>query len=145
MKKAGYIIALILEIAFYIGAYVFNYYTRRKLGMSRYVVFLNGKIEDAAPIQSIIYTGAAVTVILLIAILAIYMKKREELGKMPLMMSAVSVFTTGLYVYYALVQNTGTTRSYYVVSVCFLAAGLIQNIKTLIGCLVCKKKCENKM
>lgn len=140
MKKAGYIIALLMEIIFYTGAYIFNYFTRRKMGMSRYVVFLNRQIEEAVPIQSIIYAGVGVMILLLMIGLVIFWKKRKKPGKLPFIMSIVSVITTVLYVYYALANNVGTERSYYVLSIFFLAAGIIQHVKTIIGCVVCKKE-----
>lgn len=144
MKKIGYTVASLLEIILYAGAYVFNYFTRRKMGMSRYVVFLNRKIEEAVPIQSIMYAGAVVTVILLIIEFAIYMKKRENLGKLSKMMNIVSVITTVLYVYHILMNNVGTMRAYYVLSVFYLAAGIIQLVKTIVACLVCGKEKNRK-
>lgn len=134
MKKAGYIIALILEAAFYIGAYVFNYYAKRKMGMSRYVVFLNRQIEEAVPIQAIIYAGAVVTALLLVISLVMFWKNRAKSGKLLVMMNGVSVIATGLYVGYALMNSGGIV--YYAFSVFFLAAAFIQNVKTIIACLV---------
>lgn len=140
MKKVGYIIALLLEIAFFAGAYIFDYFTQKKLGMSRYVVFLNGQIENAVPIQTIIYGGIAVAAVLFVIVILIYWKKRAQLKKLPGAMLVVSTLTTAFYAYYALTQSLGTKRDYYVLSVFFLAAGLIQILKTLVGCLVCKKE-----
>ncbi|MCU0078114.1 hypothetical protein [Extibacter muris] len=144
MRKIGYSIALLLEIAFYAGAYIFDYFTKKKLGMNRYVVFLNNKIEDTVPIQTIIYGGAAVVAVLMIIAILIYWKKHAQLKKLPGVMLVVSAFTTAFYVYYALVQSIETKRAYYPLCVFFLAAGLIQVLKTLVGCLVCRKENQDE-
>ena len=63
MKKSGYIVALLIEIILYTGAYVFNYFTVRRLGMNRYVVHLNGQIKEAVPIEIILKVGLPVLLI----------------------------------------------------------------------------------
>lgn len=139
MKKIGYVIAVLLEIALYAGAYVFNYFTRRKLGMSRYVGFLNRQIEEAVPIQGILYVGLAAEAALLAAVIVVYYKKRTELKKLPAIMLGVSAVTTAFSAYYVLANNIQTERGYYVLGALFAAAGIVQVLKTLSGCLVCKK------
>lgn len=129
-----------MEIAFFAGAYIFDYFTQKKLGMSRYVVFLNGQIENAVPIQTIIYGGVAVVAVLFVIAVLIYWKKRVQLRKLPGVMVVVSTLTTAFCAYYALAKSLETKRDYYVLSVFFLAAGLIQVLKTLVGCLMCKKE-----
>lgn len=135
MKKAGYFIILLLEILLYAGAYVFQYFTRKKLGMSRYVVFLNSKIKEAVPIQSIIYGGILLIIILLVLAAVLYWKRRERLGKLPAVMAGVSVLTSAFYMYYALANSVETMRAYYVLSVLLLAAGVLQLLKTLTACM----------
>ena len=142
MKKAGYVIALLLEMAFLAGAYIFNYFTVRKLGMSRYVIFLNHQIEETVPIQAIIYGGLAVMVVLFVIAVFAYWKKREVLRKLPRFMLIVSAGMTAFCAYFTLANNIGEERSYYVLSVCFLGTGLVQVLKTIAGCALCRTDSE---
>lgn len=140
MKKFGYVLALLLEVILYAGAYIFNYFTKRKLGMSRYVVYLNGKIEKAMPVQTIIYIGLAAAVVLFTVSVIVYAKKHADLTGFPAVMLGASTFTTLFCAYYVLANSITEKRAYYILSLLFTLAGIIQGIKTLTGCFVCKKK-----
>jgi len=50
-NKIIYSALLVLQILLYVGAYIVHYFTVRKLGMNRYMAYLNKKIEMALPIQ----------------------------------------------------------------------------------------------
>ena len=68
MKKIGYILALVLEIAALAGAYIIHYFTRRKLGMVRYLNFKNMTWERDYPMGPL-KTGC-------VAVVAVLIRKR---------------------------------------------------------------------
>ena len=41
MRKAGYILAVIIEAAALAGAWIVNYFATKKMGMARYVIYKN--------------------------------------------------------------------------------------------------------
>lgn len=94
MKKSGYIVALLIEIILYTGAYVFNYFTVRRLGMNRYVVYLNGQIKEAVPIEMILKVGLPVLLIFCILTIIIYVRNKNDLKKLSVFMVLVSICTT---------------------------------------------------
>ena len=49
MKKAAYISVTILEILCLAGAWAVQYFTRRKMGMARYVVYKTGAGKPDIP------------------------------------------------------------------------------------------------
>lgn len=142
MKKSGYIVALLIEIILYTGAYVFNYFTVRRLGMNRYVVHLNGRIKEAVPIEMILKVGLPVLLIFCILTIIIYVRNKNDLKKLSVVMVLASICTTFLYAYYYLTTTVRERRAYYVLSTFFLMAGFVQVIKTIIGCIPGNKKEE---
>ena len=45
MNKVFYIIATILQVLLLVGIYAVNYFTRKKMGMLRYVIYKNGILK----------------------------------------------------------------------------------------------------
>ena len=74
MKKIIYTFLDLLTIAFLIGGYVFQYFTRKKLGMLRWVNYQNMQIQKN-PVYAILkYITVAAAIVLIIVG---YRKKKE--------------------------------------------------------------------
>ncbi len=67
LSKGFYIIVSILQLLLLIGMYVVNYFTRKKMGMLRFVIYKNSTWESSYPIAQIQYLVIALLVILMIA------------------------------------------------------------------------------
>lgn len=140
MKKALYIIATVLEVLLLGGAYVFNYFTKKKMGMARWVVYMNQGWERGYPVPMLKNVVLAIVVILAVCVLVWFFVKRKELGKMvPVMVSIMSVLTA-LYTGFTLIYSKEALRAYYFISLMFAIAAVIQTVKTAIGILVCKNE-----
>ena len=74
MKKIIYICLDLLTIAFLIGGYAFQYFTRKKLGMLRWVNYQNMQIQKN-PVYDILKVAAAI--VLIVLIIVGYRKKKE--------------------------------------------------------------------
>lgn len=129
MKKLGYAIATLLEIALLFGAYIIHYFTRRKMGMLRYVIFKNQTWEQAYPIE--LLKGAAVAAMLLLTLILLiaFMKRRKEAGKLLSLMMVCTALLTGVYAGYTALSSPESMRAYYFMSPMFGAAALVQNLK----------------
>ena len=67
MKKIIYTFLDLLTIAFLIGGYVFQYFTRKKLGMLRWVNYQNMQV----------HITVAAAIVLIVLIIVGYRKKKE--------------------------------------------------------------------
>ena len=77
MKKIIYTFLDLLTIAFLIGGYVFQYFTRKKLGMLRWVNYQNMQIQKN-PVYAILkYITVAAAIVLIVLIIVGYRKKKE--------------------------------------------------------------------
>ena len=77
MKKIIYIFLDLLTIAFLIGGYAFLYFTRKKLGMLRWVNYQNMQIQKN-PVYAILkYITVAAAIVLIVLIIVGYRKKKE--------------------------------------------------------------------
>lgn len=140
MKKAGYILALLLEIAALTGAYIVNYFTRKKMGMARYVIYKNQGWERDYPMELIKNSVMAALLLLTILVLVFFLKRRRKAARLCAVMNLVMVALTGLYVGDTLFSSTETMRAYYFISLLFAIAAAVQVVKTGICVLTDGKK-----
>jgi hypothetical protein len=137
MKKVVYVIANIIELALLSGTYIINYFTVKKMGMLRWVVFKNMMWEKEYPITMLIIITAAALVILTVAVLLCFIKRRE-LKKIVTGMNAWMIVLTCMYLVYIVGCSTEKMRAYYLISLILALAAMLQIVKSFIGILLCK-------
>ena len=89
MKKLLYIILDVLTAAVLIGAYVIKYFTKRKMGMLRWMNFQNMQFQKHASYDIVKYITVAVALLLIVLIIFGYKKKKEKIGKSDLVMPLI--------------------------------------------------------
>ena len=77
MKKIIYTFLDLLTIAFLIVGYVFQYFTRKKLGMLRWVNYQNMQIQKNPVYDILKYITVAAAIVLIVLIIVGYRKKKE--------------------------------------------------------------------
>lgn len=81
MKKIIYTFLDLLTIAFLIGGYVFQYFTRKKLGMLRWVNYQNMQIQKNPVYDILKYITVAAAIVLIVLIIVGYRKKKRMKNK----------------------------------------------------------------
>jgi hypothetical protein len=137
-KKILYILTTILEISLLIVAYMFNYFTKKKMGMSRHVISKNYVWENTYPIINIQYATITALIILMILVLIVYMKRKKNFKKIVTIMSITMVIFVLLFTGFTLIYSTKEIRAFYYIDFIFGLITLIQIIKTFIGVMWCK-------
>jgi len=134
MKKIFYWVSTILQVLFLITAYGIQIFSMKKMGMMRYVVYINHKWEAQFPIAALQYAAIGLLVLLsVIIILYIKIKKGNYIiGKKALPMLVMEVMITLAFVFFTLAYSTESYRSYYFTSMILAIIALIQDIKILI-------------
>ena len=135
MTKFFYLIISALQALLLIAAYGIQYFSVKKMGMMRYVVYINHKWEAQYPIASLKYIAIAVLVFLVFITYMIFIKTRKNshsLGKTPLTMMIMQAALTLAFVFLALAYSAESLRSYYFVCLILAGVALIQDIKVLI-------------
>ena len=140
MNKVFYVIAAILQIILLAGIYVVNYFTQKKMGMIRYVIYKNGVFEKSYPIEKLQYISIIVFIILMILVLGFYIKRKSKLNKSVLNMNIVMIVLTSAYAGFTLLYSTEDFRAFYFMSLMLGVATLIQIIKTFLSVFLCKSK-----
>ncbi|WP_024291236.1 hypothetical protein [Lacrimispora indolis] len=144
MKRVGYFIVTFAEILFLAGVYIIQYFTRRKMGMARYVIYKNQGWERAFPMEALKYTAAAVLTALTLLLLAALVKRRKQLGRLVVAIHFVMLILTAVYGAYTCISSTETMRAYYFISLMLGAAALLQIIKAGAALFMCRKKRDEK-
>jgi len=138
MKKVLYVLLDLLTIAFLVGGYVIQYFTKKKLGMLRWVNYKQSKIQESMPADVLKYAAVIVVLILTVMIVRSFMEKRTRLGRMDAVMVAVLVVLAVVYLGFTLFVTSETVRSYYLVMPMIGAASLMQVIRNGIAVWMCK-------
>ncbi len=117
----------ILEIVTIIGAYAAHYFTKTRMGMLRHVIYLNGKWEKALPIPMIKWI--AISIIIAIVIIAYLCYRKEKTSsKVNMVTMLFTIGVSGWTVYFLIAYSTERNRAYYILSICFILATVLQNI-----------------
>ena len=142
MKKAGYLLITVLEILLLVGAYVVHYFTKKKMGMARYVMYKNRGWEQAYPLALLKSISVAVLLVLLIIVLVLAVRSGKRLRKVQWGMCIVMVLLSVLSFAVTLGSSIQSLRAYYFISPMLAGALLLQIGKTGIGILIGGKQDE---
>ena len=132
MKKISYILASILEICLLAGAYAVHYFTKKKMGMARYVVYKNHKWEKAYPMAAFQMAVVILLVILAILILFFFIKRRRKAKKLAYTMNTAMIALVIIYTVFTIGTSADTMRDHYFISGILALAAFIQEIKTFV-------------
>jgi len=130
MKKFGYFIMTFAEILFLAGAYLIQYFTRKKMGMARYVIYKSQGWERTFPMETLKYTSVSVLTALTVLLLAALVIRRRQKGRLEVAMHVAMVILTALYGTFIYISSTKTMRAYYFISLMLGVTALLQIIKT---------------
>lgn len=126
-KKVFYWISSVLQLILLVSAFGIQYFSMNKMGMMRYVVFMNHKWEEQYPIASLQYAAVA----LLVAFAAAAYLKYAKI-KTALTMIVMQAVTTLVFVVFTLGFSTESFRSYYFISLILAMVAFIQGVKVLM-------------
>lgn len=138
MKKALFVLLDLLSIAFLIGAYVIQYFTKRKLGMLRWVTFQVSQMKEVMPVDLLKYIAVIVVLLLTAMIVGGFMKKRKSLEVTDMVMVVVLIILTAIYLGVTIFVTTEMIRSYYLVLPMLGAASLMLVIRNGFAVWMCK-------
>ena len=136
IKKLFYWIFSVLQVLLLISAYAIQYFSMKKMGMMRYVVFKNHSWENQYPIGAIQYIVIALLVVLAVISILLYVRRKYTLYKSTLRMILAQVIITLIFVFFTVTYSTESYRSYYFISIILAIITVIQAIKIL----ACKKE-----
>ena len=140
MKKISYIIFDLLTIAFLIGAYAIQYFTKKKLGMLRWVNYHNMQFQKNAVYGIVKYITGVVIMVLIVLIIAGYKKKKEMLGKINLVMIVVMSVLGIVYLGITVFKSIETLPAYYFLMPLLGAATLMQIVRNGIAVGITKNE-----
>ena len=140
MKKISYIFFDLLTIAFLFGAYAIQYFTKKKLGMLRWVNYHNMQFQKNEVYGIVKYITVVVTIVLIVVIFAGYKKKKEMLGKINLVMIVVMSVLGIVYLGITIFKSIETLPAYYFLMPLFGSATLMQIVRNGIAVGITKNE-----
>lgn len=138
MKKVLYIISDLLIAALLAGAYIVQYFAKRKLGMNRWIVFKISKVKEALPIEMLRYVAVAAVLALAVLILLLYGRNRKAYQKIVLPMVIVTIVLAAGYLGFTLYFSQERVRAYYLMLPLIGLANVVQLAKTFTAMKLCK-------
>lgn len=132
MKKIVMIIFDILTLALLASGYIIQYFTKRKLGMMRWINFHTYKYQEMLPLELLKYVAVSVIILLTVFIICRFMKKRKAakmIDKITItVMAVVTLFDFG----FALFSSLESVRAYYFIIPLLSVAALMQIMKNFV-------------
>lgn len=138
MKKVLYIMVTVLELACFAGAYTVSYFTRKRMGMARYVIYKNQNWGAEYPLAPITFVVIILAAVLAFTALALYIRKRKGSGKLMPVMVIMTFILNIWYIGFTLSNSADTLRPYYFMSGLFALTAVLQSAKTCAAALVTK-------
>ncbi len=138
MKKVLYIISDLLIAALLAGAYIVQYFAKRKLGMNRWIVFKISKVKEALPIEMLRYVAVAAVLALVVLVLLLYGRNRKAYQKIVLPMVIVTIVLAAGYLGFTLYFSQERVRAYYLMLPLIGLANVVQLAKTFTAMKLCK-------
>lgn len=132
MKKIVMIIFDILTLALLASGYIIQYFTKRKLGMMRWINFHTYKYQKMLPLELLKYVAVSVIILLTVFPVCRFMKKRKAAKMIDritiTVMAVVTLFDFG----FALFSSLESVRAYYFIMPLLSVAALMQIIKNFV-------------
>lgn len=132
MKKIVMIIFDILTLALLASGYIIQYFTKRKLGMMRWINFHTYKYQKMLPLELLKYVAVSVIILLTVFIICRFMKKRKAAKMIDritiTVMAVVTLFDFG----FALFSSLESVRAYYFIMPLLSVAALMQIMKNFV-------------
>ena len=138
MKKVLYIISDLLIAALLAGAYIVQYFAKRKLGMNRWIVFKISKVKEALPIEMLRYVAVAAVLALAVLVLLLYGRNRKAYQKIVLPMVIVTIVLAAGYLGFTLYFSQERVRAYYLMLPLIGLANVVQLAKTFTTMKLCQ-------
>ncbi len=138
MKKLFYWLITSIQFILLVSAYAVQYFSMRKMGMMRYLVYKNQLWQSQYPITLFRYAAVTILIILALICIMLYYKKMRTTGKRMLLDVSASVVLTIIFVFFTLASSPSGYRAYYLICILLALAALIQDMKSII-CLTAKK------
>jgi hypothetical protein len=125
---------VILQALFLVTAYGIQFFSVKKMGMMRYVLYLNREWEAQYPIATLQYAAIALLVVLFIGIILYARTKVDNnfMDRKLLLMLIVEVIVTLTFVVFTFAYSTESYRSYYFACIILAITAILQDIKILV-------------
>ncbi|MBS4979805.1 MAG: hypothetical protein KHZ72_00310 [Lachnospiraceae bacterium] len=140
MKKIIDVLLDLLTVAFLAGAYIFQYFVKRKLGMVRWVNYKNMTLQEELPLDLLKYAALAIVVILACAVLAGIRKQGGRIEKSERIRAGVLAILAAAYAGVTVFVSAETWNAYYFVMPLLGLAVLMQILRGTAALAMSRKK-----
>lgn len=131
-NKLFYILITMCQLIFITGTYVLSYYTKRKLGMNRWLMYHNMQWEKQLPVFGIKCLFATLIAVITSIIIYKYIKSKNPHTKF-LTLSMIAFVIIAIYIiFYFYYFNANLQKTYYLNAIIYVAIYLFQLFKLLL-------------
>lgn len=140
MKKIRYVLFDLLTLAFLAGAYVFQYFVKRKLGMVRWLNYKNMKLKESIPLDQWKYIAVIIVAVLAGIVIVGCVKNRKNLDKIDRVMQGVLLVLVAVYAGFTFTKSVEILNSYYFIMPLLGMAALMQVLRNGTAWICSRKK-----
>ena len=136
MKKIVSVLIYLLSVLLLAGTAIVHYFTKAKMGMARYMVYVNDKIDDrmGGLGKGKLYLTALIAVISVITIILIVLTLKNLKGSLVNKIPAdITCIINAFSLFYIIAFNREKARDYYLNSMVYIAVGILLIISLLLN------------
>lgn len=131
MKKILYIVFTILQIIFAYGIHLLNYFTKKKLGMNRWVVYHNMQISKIFVVDVLKYVVLAITIFTTIKLVKVNAARMKHSNLLKLDAAILLIINAILTIIIVFFNNVSQKLNYYYIIILLLIY-ILQVVKILL-------------
>lgn len=131
MKKISYIVFIILQIIFAYGIQLLNYFTKKKLGMNRWVVYHNMQISKIFVVDVLKYVVLAITIFTTIKLVKVNAARMKHSNLLKLDAAILLIINAILAIIIVFFNNVSQKLNYYYIIILLLIY-ILQVVKILL-------------
>ena len=139
-KKIIALLLPILEFILVAAANIINYFTHKKIGMARHMVYMNQKWLAVDNFEIYKISGIVLLSIIVAVIIFVFIKNIKNHNTMLKINFSVLVLFSVYYLFFAVTKSADGFRAFYLMYYIYTAAIFIMIINVLIGILDGRKQ-----
>jgi hypothetical protein len=135
MRKIGGIFLTIIELLSFLSGYIIQYFTERRMGMARYVIYKNQSWQREYPLELWKICILILILLLTIMVFVLCIKRWGRITKITRIENSFMLVMTAAYISFILVKSTESMRAYYFIGLILAVIAVIQIIKAFAAIL----------
>lgn len=136
MKKTGIVLLSFLELLLVAGGYAVYYFTRKKMGVARYVIYMNQKLKASFDIEGFKFFLPVFLLLLSLLSLTLLFRSENKPRIFARLHGGIHLLLALYYLFFCFTNSVEKLRPYYFMYALYGAAVFVMAANTFLICSI---------